>query len=111
MATVDDYILVTQLRDELSVPAGDEDRIESVIIRAKAYVNAAVGDADLSADVWADCVITCACDLYNARNARMGVMDVGTDGVESFRVPTDPLRAVWPKLNAVGILTGGSVIA
>ena len=38
-------------------------------------------------------------------------MDANTDGVEPFRVPTDPLRAVWPKLNAVGVMCGGSVIA
>lgn len=101
------------LRDELSIPAGDDTRIATVISRAQQYVAAAIGDQDarVENDVWSDCVITCAADLYNSRNARLGIMDANTDGVEPFRVPTDPLRAVWPKLNAAGILTGGSVIA
>jgi len=101
------------LRDELSIPAGDDDRIAAAIRRAQQYVNAAIGDqeAQVDNDVWADCVVSCAADLYNSRNARLGIMDANTDGVEPFRVPTDPLRAVWPKLNAAGVLTGGSVIA
>lgn len=106
-----DNVIINQLRDELGVPAGDDDRIKNIVKRARAYVAAAVGDATIDIDLYADCVLACAADLYNSRNARLGVMDAGTDGVEPFRVPTDPLRAVWPKLNAAGILTGGSVIA
>lgn len=111
MATVSDYVLTAQLRDELSVPAGDDDRIKNVIIRAKAYVNAAAGDADLSADVWADCVITCAADLYNSRHTRFGVLNAGTDGLDAVRISNDPLYSVWPKLRAAGVLTGRQVIA
>lgn len=101
------------LRNELSIPAGDDIRIAAVLRRAQQYVDAAIGTAaaNVENDVWTDCVITCAADLYNSRNARLGIMDANTEGVEPFRVPTDPLRAVWPKLNAVGVLTGGSVIA
>ncbi|RYQ16984.1 hypothetical protein PG2071B_1561 [Bifidobacterium pseudolongum subsp. globosum] len=101
------------LRDELSIPAGDDDRIAAAIRRAQQYVNAAIGASAERVDneTWSDCVITCAADLYNSRNARLGIMDANTDGVEPFRVPTDPLRAVWPKLNAVGVMCGGSVIA
>ena len=111
MAVVSDSIVVAQLRDELSIPAGEDARINSVVQRAKQYVGAALNGIDVDSEVWCDCVVTCAADLYNSRNARLGVMDAGTDGVEPFRVPTDPLRAVWPKLNAAGVLTGGSVIA
>ncbi len=105
--------LTVLLRDELSIPAGDDSRISAVIRRAQQYVVAAIGDQDarVENDVWSDCVITCAADLYNSRNARLGIMDANTDGVEPFRVPTDPLRAVWPKLNAIGVMCGGSVIA
>lgn len=38
-------------------------------------------------------------------------MDVGDGTVEPYRISTDPLRSVWPKLNAVGVPTGGLVIA
>ena len=38
-------------------------------------------------------------------------MSVGDGTLEPFRVSTDPLRSVWPKLNAAGILTGSVVIA
>lgn len=105
--------MTSLLRNELSIPAGDDIRIAAVLKRAQQYVDAAIGTAasTVENDVWADCVITCAADLYNSRTARLGIMNANTDGVEPYRVPTDPLRAVWPKLNAVGILTGGSVIA
>lgn len=113
MVRPSELTLTTLLRGELSIPAGEDSRISAVIRRAQQYVTAAIGDQDerVENDVWSDCVVSCAADLYNSRNARLGVMDAGTDGVEPFRVPTDPLRAVWPKLTAVGILTGGSVIA
>lgn len=103
--------LLKRLRAEVGIPAGEDDRLSMAIDYACGYVAPAIGDATVSLNVYIDCVVACAVDLYNMRNARLGVMDAGTDGVEPFRVPTDPLRAVWPKLNAVGILTGGSVIA
>ena len=37
-------------------------------------------------------------DLFNMRDARLGVMDVGDSTVEPFRISTDPLRSVWPCL-------------
>ena len=105
--------LTVLLRDELSIPAGNDNRIAAALRRAQQYVDAAIGTAAATVenDVWSDCVIACAADLYNSRNARLGIMDANTDGVEPFRVPTDPLRAVWPKLNAIGVMCGGSVIA
>jgi hypothetical protein len=55
--------------------------------------------------------VACAADLFNMRDARLGVMQVSDTTVEPFRISTDPLRSVWPKLKAAGILTGGMVIA
>lgn len=108
---VSDDTLEAALRNELSLPAGEDDRIHDVIARARAYVAHATGDTHVPDEVYTDCVVGCGADLYNSRNARLGIMDANTDGVEPFRVPTDPLRSVWPKLNAVGIMCGGSVIA
>lgn len=112
MAGVSDNILKTSLRSELGIPSGDDTRINEAIATAKIYVAGAVGDADIDANVWRECVVCCAADLYNSKSARLGVMDVGSpDGVQPYRVPLDPLRSVWPKLNAAGLLTGRSVIA
>jgi hypothetical protein len=100
--------LTTLLRDELSIPAGEDNRISAVLRRAQQYVTAAIGDQDarVENDVWSDCVVSCAADLYNSRNARFGVLNAGTDGLSN-----DPLYSVWPKLRAAGVLTGRQVIA
>lgn len=48
-----------------------------------------------------------AADLWQQKDARLGVMSIDTtDGLQSYRVPLDPLRAAWPKLRAAGILVG-----
>jgi hypothetical protein len=41
----------------------------------------------------------------------MGVMDIADSETQPFRISTDPLRSVWPKLKAAGVNTGGMVIA
>lgn len=108
--TTDDE-LVAILGNETNM-LGDTDRLTRSIRTAKAYVDAAIGAHAVPDTVWVECVIGCAADLYNSRDARLGVMDIGTpDAIEPYRVPTDPLRSVWPKLNAAGILTGGLSIA
>lgn len=109
-ATTDDQ-LVAILGDETNM-VGDGDRLRRSIQTAKTYVDAAIGSHTIPEAVWVDCVIGCAADLYNSRDARLGVMDVGdATGIEPYRIPTDPLRSVWPKLNAAGIPTGGLTIA
>lgn len=99
------------VREEIGVPAGDDGRVQRATIAAMAYVASAVGAASIKDEVLADCIVSCAADLYNSRDARLGVMDVGDGTLEPFRVSSDPLRSVWPKLNAAGILTGSVVIA
>ena len=93
------------------MPTGDNDRVQRATIAAMGYVDGAIGGYTVSNTVRADCITSCAADLYNARDARLGVMDVGDGTVEPYRISTDPLRSVWPKLNAVGVPTGGLVIA
>lgn len=100
-----------QVRDEINVPSGDDERVRRAIQAAIGYVNGALGGQTVGQEVMTDCVTSCAADLYNSRDARLGVMSVGDGTLEPFRVSTDPLRSVWPKLNAAGVLTGSVVIA
>ena len=104
---IDQETLLARLRDEVAIPAGETERLTA----ARQYVAHAVGDATVTDELLADCIIACAADLYNSRDARLGVMSVGDGTLEPFRVSSDPLRSVWPKLNAAGILTGSVVIA
>lgn len=104
--------LVGLLRAEVNVPAGDDDRLLAKVMVAMEYVDKAIGnDVGVSEGVRSDCIVSCAADLYNSRDARLGVMDVGDGSLEPYRVSSDPLRSVWPKLNAAGVPTGGLVIA
>lgn len=103
--------LVELLRNEVNVPSGDDDRLTAKIAVASAYVDSAIGGTAVADSIREDCIVSCAADLYNSRDARLGVMDVGDSSLEPFRVSTDPLRSVWPKLNAAGVPTGGLVIA
>ena len=98
-------------RAEVSVRDGGSYRRVDKVTAAIEYVDSAIGGANVSAAVRADCIVSCAADLYNSRDARLGVMDVGDGSLEPYRVSSDPLRSVWPKLNAAGVPTGGLVIA
>ena len=77
--------LVSLLRAEVNVPAGDNDRLVDKVTAAIEYVDSAIGGANVSAAVRADCIVSCAADLYNSRDARLGVMDVGPTGCQATR--------------------------
>lgn len=100
-----------KLRSQLNIPAGDDERIHDCLRTASQYVASAIGDETVSEDIRDDCIVACAADLYNSKAAQLGIMDTSMDGVQPYRIPLDPLRSVWPKLNAAGVLTGGNVIA
>ncbi len=108
---MNDQDLLKRLRDEVNMPVGDDERLQEKLEAAKAYVRSAIGGATVAEAVQADCVVSCAADLYNARDARLGVMNLTDSELQPFRVSTDPLRSVWPKLNAAGVATGGLVVA
>lgn len=108
--TTDDALLA-RLRDDTAVPSGDDERLNRCLGTARAYVASAIGTAEVDETVKDDCILGCATDLYNARNARLGVMDMADGETQPFRISTDPLRSVWPKLRAAGVNTGGMVIA
>lgn len=103
--------LVALLRDEVNMPAGDNERLTAKIRTATTYVDAAIAGQTCPADVRRDCIVSCAADLYNSRDARFGVMSVADSTLEPFRVSTDPLRSVYPKLNAVGVMAGSLAVA
>lgn len=108
----DDWTAYEQaVRDEIGVPAGDGDRVQRAVTAAIGYVEGAIGGHTVPDAVRADCITSCAADLYNSRDARLGVMNVGDGTLEPFRVSADPLRSVWAKLNAAGVPTGSMVIA
>lgn len=99
------------VRDEIGVPTGDDDRVQRATVAAMGYVAGAIGDYTVADTVRADCITSCAADLYNSRDARLGVMNVGDGTLEPYRVSSDPLRSVWAKLTAAGVPTGSMVIA
>lgn len=99
------------LRDEINIPAGDDERITRAVATAIGYVDGAIGGQTVADTVREDCIVSCAADLYNSRDARFGVLNVGDATLEPYRISTDPLRSVWPKLNAAGVTTGKLVIA
>lgn len=76
---IEDNTLLQRLRDEVGVPAGEDDRLTVKLAAARRYVAHAVGTATVDDDLLADCIVSCAADLFNMRDARLGVMDVGDD--------------------------------
>ena len=108
---IDQETLLARLRDEVAIPAGETERLIVKLTAARQYVAHAVGDATVTDELLADCIVACAADLYNSRDARFGVMSVADSTLEPFRVSTDPLRSVYPKLNAVGVMAGSLAVA
>lgn len=88
--------LVSLLRAEVNVPAGDNDRLVDKVTAAIEYVDSAIGGANVSAAVRADCIVSCAADLYNSRDARLGVMDVGDGSLEPYRCQATRCAACGP---------------
>ena len=52
------------VRDEIGVPTGDNDRVQRATIAAMGYVDGAIGGYTVSNTVRADCITSCAADLY-----------------------------------------------
>ena len=90
------------LLDELARQAGTLDTDDRPALAA---LSPHVDGHGIPKDVVDDCTLSVALDLWQAKDARNGIVGI-TDGVEPFRIPTDPLRTAWPKLRAAGIPAG-----
>lgn len=87
--------------------AADEPRLLQRIETARAYLEKAVKGQKVPAAVMDDCIVSVAADLWQAKDARNGIMGLADDaGIEPFHVSSDPLRTARPKLRAVGIPLG-----
>lgn len=111
MSDQSDELLDSLKREVNALNNVDSVRAAEKLTLARAYVNTAVTGYTVDKSILDDCIVSVAADLYNAKNAQLGVMNVTDGEMEPFRVSTDPLRSAWPKLNAAGIPTGGMVIA
>ena len=80
-------------------------RLAARLRAARAYLSPHVDGYGIPKDVVDDCTLSVALDLWQAKDARNGIVGI-TDGVEPFRIPTDPLRTAWPKLRAAGLPAG-----
>lgn len=84
------------------------DDLSETLGTARAYLAAGIPYlADVAQPIQDDVTIAVAADLWAQRDARNGVMAIDSvDGVQPYRVSSDPLRAAWPKLRAAGVLAG-----
>lgn len=101
--------LLDRLKRFVDATDYDDEELDAALAAARGYIAGGVGSRfDALPDaVRNDVVMSVAADLYGQRDARNGVMAVDSpDGVQPYRVSTDPLRAAWPKLRAAGIMAG-----
>lgn len=101
-----------ELCDELAFQTNEHDqddqpRLLKRIEEARAYLEKAVKDKQVPESVMDDCIVSVAADLWQAKDARNGIIGLSDDsGIEPFHVSSDPLRTARPKLRAVGIPLG-----
>lgn len=100
------------LTDELaklihSSDPDDRPALSKCLVTARAYLAPLLKGHDVPEVVVDDCTLSVAADLWQARDARNGIVSIGdADGIEPFRISSDPLRSARPKLRAVGIPAG-----
>lgn len=82
------------------------DSLADTISVARDYLAPHIKGYTISDSVLDDIVLGVAADLWQARDARNGVMNMVGDVIEPFRISSDPLRSAWAKLRAVGIPAG-----
>lgn len=108
----DNAAMLASLKREVNaLNDADSARASEKLALATAYVTQATHGFDVADAIVSDCIVSVAADLYNAKNAQLGVMNVTDTDMSTFRVSTDPLRSAWPKLNAAGVPTGGVTVA
>lgn len=106
-----DELLNSLKREVNALNDVDAARASEKLALARVYVTTAVAGYTVEKPILDDCIVCVAADLYNSKNAQLGIMSITDTQMEPFRVSTDPLRSAWPKLNAAGIPTGGMAIS
>lgn len=101
----DDPLLNELARQTGTLDTDDRPALAARLRAARAYLSPHVDGYGIPKDVVDDCTLSVALDLWQAKDARNGIVGI-TDGVEPFRIPTDPLRTAWPKLRAAGLPAG-----
>lgn len=86
----------------------DDDRptLSDMLKTARAYLAPHIAGYTLAQPLLDDVVLGISLDLWQAKDARNGIVGLTVDGVEPFRISTDPMRSAWPKLRAAGIPAG-----
>ena len=89
----------------------DDDRptLSDMLKTARAYLAPPIAGYTLAQPLLDDVVLGISLDLWQAKDARNGIVGLTVDGVEPFRISTDPMRSAWPKLRAAGIPAGMGV--
>ena len=89
----------------------DDDRptLSDMLKTARAYLAPHIAGYTLAQPLLDDVVLGISLDLWQAKDARNGIVGLTVDGVEPFRISTDPMRSAWPKLRAAGIPAGMGV--
>lgn len=101
-----------ELCEELAFQTNEHDeddrpRLLKRIKEARAYLDLAIKDEQVPEPVMDDCIVSIATDLWQAKDARNGIIGLSEDsGIEPFHVSSDPLRTARPKLRAVGVPVG-----
>lgn len=101
--------LVTRLADMVDALDSQSDDLSTILATSRSYLAAGVSGwpCDLEQPIQDDIVLTVAADLWTARTVHNGVMQLpSAEGITSYRVSPDPLRAAWPKLRAAGVMDG-----
>lgn len=101
--------LTDRFQDMVDGIDSQKPELSTTLETARAYLSAGLPQwpYDLAQTIQDDIVLAVASDLWTARSIHSGIMQLpSSEGVTSFRVSADPLRAAWPKLRSAGILVG-----
>jgi hypothetical protein len=101
--------LTDRLQDMVDGIDSQKPELSTTLETARSYLIAGLHKwpYDLAQPIQDDIVLAVAADLWTARTVHNGVMQLpSSDGITSYRVSPDPLRAAWPKLRAAGVLAG-----
>lgn len=103
--------LTERLQDMVDATDSAQSTLSECLNTARAYLDAGIPKwKDAAQSIQDDVCLGVAADLWQQKDARLGVMSIDTaDGVQPYRVPLDPLRSAWHKLRSAGIPAGWGI--